>query len=88
MIKNERKKEDISNASEIAMLTAKLAWVDFAISGEVEKKYLNEGMKWVVKNQNNLLGNKYLNNKLKLYIFLITKWGGKMYIGFRKIRHE
>lgn len=79
---------DLWEASEIAMLTAKLAWVDFAISGDVKKQYLNEGMNWVRKNKGKLLKNKYLSKKLRLYIALITNWGGKLYIVFRKIRHE
>lgn len=79
---------ELEEASWIAMLTAKLAWVDFAISGKVEKKYLNEGMDWVRKNKEKLLNNKYLSKKLKLYIILVTNFGGKLYVGFRKIRHE
>lgn len=75
-------------AAEIAMLTAKLAWADFAINGEVGKKYLNEGMSWVRKNKEKLLRNKYLSKKLRLHIILATNWGGKMYVVFRKIRHE
>ena len=79
---------NLRDAAEIAMLTAKLAWVDFAISGEVEKKYLDEGMDWVRRNKEKLLNNKYLSKKLRLYIILLTNWGGKLYVGFRKIRHE
>ena len=79
---------DLREASEIAMLTAKLAWVDFAIGGEVDKKYLDEGMSWVRKNKEKLLRNKYLSRKLRLYIIMVTNWGGKLYVGFRKVRHE
>ena len=75
-------------AAQIAMLTAKLAWIDFAISGKVKKKYMDEGMKWVRRNQKDLLDNKYLSRKLKWYIIMIAKWSGKIYIGFRKFRHE
>lgn len=80
--------KDLEEASEIAMLTAKLAWVDFAVNGKVEQKYLNEAMEWIKKNKGKLLINRHLTQKLKLYIFLITNWGGKLYIMFRKIRHE
>lgn len=79
---------DLEEASWIAMLTAKLAWVDFSISGKVKKKYLNEGMNWVRKNKEKLIHNKYLNKKLRLYIILVTSFGGKLYVGLRKVRHE
>ena len=83
-----KKNSDLREAAEIAMLTAKLAWVDFAISGEVDGKFLNEGMDWVRKNKAKLLCNKHLSKKLRLYIILVTNWGGRLYVGFRKIRHE
>ncbi len=79
---------DLWRAAEISMLTAKLAWVDFAIRGDVDKKYLKDGMEWVRSHKKELLGNKYLSKKLKLYINLVTMMGGKLYIVFRKIRHE
>ena len=83
-----RGRADLRAAAEIAMLTAKLAWVDFAISGEVDRKHLSEEMNWVRKNKEKLLRNKYLSKKLRLYIILATNWGGKLYVGFRKVRHE
>lgn len=79
---------DLKEAAEIAMLTAKLAWMDFAISGEVKKKYLNEGREWIRQNKERLTHNKYLSKKLRLYIILVTNFGGKLYVGFRKLRHE
>lgn len=79
---------DLKKAAEIAMLTAKLAWVDFAINGVVEKKYLVESRNWIRKNKTRLLANKYLNKKLKLYVYLVTSFDGKLYMAFRKIRHE
>ena len=80
--------KDLCAAAEISMLTAKLAFVDFAVSGEVNKKYLDYGMRWVRDNKSKLLQNKYLSQKLKLYIGMITVWGGRLYIAFRKVRHE
>ncbi|MBR2708884.1 glycosyltransferase family 2 protein [Candidatus Saccharibacteria bacterium] len=79
---------DLLQAAEIAMLTAKLAWVDFAISGDVDKSYLQKGMKWVKDHKGELHKNKFLSKKLKLYIWLVDNWGGRLYVVFRKIRHE
>lgn len=79
---------DLKEAAWIALLTAKLAWIDFAINGRVEKKHLDESKKWVSENKKRLLGNKFLSLKLKAYIYMVTIWGGKPYMAFRKIRHE
>lgn len=82
------KNGDLKSAADIALLTAKLAWIDFAINGAVEKRYLTESKNWIQKNKTALLSNRLLNKKLKLYVFLVTNFGGKLYILFRKIRHE
>lgn len=79
---------DLRAAAEIALLTAKIAYIDFAVSGEIPKRYLNENVEWVRKNKKKCLGNKFLSEKLKLYVYLITNLGAKLYIGFRKVRHE
>lgn len=79
---------DLQAAAEIAMLTAKLAFVDFAVSGDIEKKYIDYGVTWIKKYKKQLLKNKYLTKKLKLYIYLVTHLNAKLYIGFRIIRHE
>ena len=80
--------KDLRQAAEIAVLTAKLAWVDFAISGDVEKKHLKDGIEWINNNKQKIITNEFLNQKLRLYVFLVTNFGGKLYILFRKIRHE
>ena len=82
------KDSDLKKATEIAMLTAKLAWMDFAINGVVEKRHLVESEKWIRNNKTKLLSNKYLTKKLKLYVYLVTNCRGRLYILFRKIRHE
>ena len=82
------KQKDLKQAAEIAVMTAKLAWMDFAISGDVDKKYLDDGMKWINNNRQKIMANEFLSQKLKLYVFLTTKLNGKLYILFRKIRHE
>ena len=81
-------KKELEEAAEIAMLTAKLAFVDFAVNGDIEKKYIDYGVTWIKKHKKQLLKNKYLTKKLKLYIYLVTHLNAKLYIGFRKIRHE
>lgn len=80
--------KDLKQAAEIAMLTAKLAFVDFAVSGQIGRKYLGPSIDWVKKNAGRLLKNQFMTWKLRLYIRMISVWGGKIYIGFRKIRHE
>ncbi len=70
------------------MLTAKFAWIDFAISKQVDWSYFDRNVAWVKDNKSRLLKNRYLGKKLKLYIEMVTKWGGKLYIVFRRIRHE
>ena len=79
---------NLEAAAEIALLTAKLAWADFAISGAVKKSYLEESRIWVKKNKKKLLANKFLTQKLRLYIELLTHFGGTLYVTFRKVRHE
>lgn len=79
---------DLKEAAEIALLTAKLAFIDSAINGKIDKKYMDECIVWVSKHKEKLLENKYLSKKLRLYIGLITTLNAKPYIGFRKIRHE
>lgn len=80
--------QDLKAAAEIALLTAKLAFMDFAISGKIEKKYLYENVIWVKDNKKKYLTNKYLNKKLRLYIYLVTSFNAKFYVSFRKIWHE
>ena len=80
--------DDLKAAAEISMLTAKIALIDFAVSCEIGKQFLDEDIKWVNDNKNKILKNKFLNQKLRLYITLITNWKAKLYIIFRKIRHE
>lgn len=80
--------KDLRASAEIALLTAKIAFIDFAINGIIGKKYLTENVAWVKKNKQKYDNNKYLNKKLKLYIYMIANFGAKLYIGFRKVRHE
>lgn len=87
-IKFFRSDSDLQEAARIALLTAKFAWMDFAISGEVDNSFLNQGKKWIKENKKRLLRNKYLSQKLRTYIFLTTRFDGRLYVLFRKIKHE
>lgn len=82
------KDTELLKAAEISLLTAKFAWIDFAISKQVDWSYFDRNVAWVKDNKSRLLKNRYLGKKLKLYIEMVTKWGGKLYIVFRRIRHE
>ena len=75
-------------AAQIAMLTAKLAFMDFAISGAIKKTYYDSGRRWILDNKKSLYENQLLSRKLKTYIEMIEKCGGVGYKLFRKIRHE
>lgn len=78
----------LKDASGIALLTANLAYMDFAISGGIEKGFLKKGKKWVIDNKIKLMKNQFLTKKLRLYINMITRFGGVLYVAFRKVRHE
>lgn len=80
--------KDLCDAAKIALLTAKLAFLDSAISGEIDVSWKKRIIKWVKDNHRQLNKNKHLSKKLRLYLIMIDKWGGKVYILFRKIRHE
>ena len=75
-------------AAQIAMLTAKLAFMDFAISGVIKKTYYDGGRGWILDNKKSLYENQLLGRKLKTYIEMIEKCGGVGYKLFRRIRHE
>ena len=79
---------ELKEAAEIALLTAKLAFVDFAISGMINKKMGVEAREWIKKNAKKYSKNKYMNGKLILYLKLLCHCGGVGYTLFRKIRHE
>lgn len=78
----------LKQAAEVALLTAKYAFLDFAINGEISGKYGRESRKWISENYRNYKKNPLLTEKLKVYNFMVTKMGGVLYKVFRKIRHE
>lgn len=77
--------DDLEQAAKIAVLTAKYAFVDAVVRGEIDKKYYAKNREWVLVHQGEYLRNKYLTRKLKIYNLMI---GGVFYKIFRKIRHE
>lgn len=81
-------KKKLKEAAEIAMLTANIAFIDFALNGQIDKKYSEYGRKWVINNASKLKNNQLMTSKLKMYVGMIAKGGGIMYSIFRKIRHE
>ena len=78
----------LKKAAEIALYTANLAYMDFAINGKIGKSYYYTGKEWIIKNEKKLRKNPFLTKKLKLYLNLITRCGGLGYLIFRKVRHE
>lgn len=81
-------KRRLEKAAEIALYTANLAYMDFAINGKIGKSYYYTGKEWIIKNEKKLRKNPFLTKKLKLYLNLITRCGGLGYLIFRKVRHE
>ena len=80
--------KDLEQAAKIALLLAKYAYMDFAISGKIAKKYSEAAKKWIKEHKKEFVGNKYLTKKLKIYNLMSTNLGGGLYLVFRKIRHE
>lgn len=80
--------EDLLKAAKISLLLSKYAFLDFAISGVIDKECKKDTLGWLKKNVKNYKTNKFLTTKLKMYNFLSTKFGGVLYILFRKVRHE
>lgn len=79
---------DLKQAAEISLLLAEYAFLDFAISGKIDKKYGEIAKKWIKKHKKEYVDNKYLTNKLKIYNLMSTNLDGGMYWAFRKIKHE
>lgn len=80
--------KDLEQAAKIALLLAKYAYMDFAISGKIAKKYGEAAKKWVKEHKKEFVYNKYLTKKLKIYNLMSTNLGGGLYLAFRKIKHE
>ncbi len=80
--------KELVEAAKVSLLLAKYAFLDFSISGRVDKKEGEEALDWIRKNAKKYKNNKFLTKKLKIYNLLSTNFGGVLYTVFRKIRHE
>lgn len=80
--------KELRMAAEISELTAHLAFIDFAIKGKINRENEKENRQWIIDNKTRLLKNKYLTKKLRIYIELLSKFGGIGYHLFRVIKHE
>lgn len=78
----------LKKAAAVSLLTAKLAFADKAIAGKIDQNYFDSARKWVLEHRSEYKDNEFVNKKLKLYFSLLSKFGGKPYVAFRKIRHE
>ncbi len=64
------KNEFLKQAAEIAILTAKYAFMDAVIHKEIDKKYFKVNADWINENRLKYKKNKLMTKKLKLYNFL------------------
>lgn len=80
--------QELKKAAEVALLTAKIAFIDFSVSGAIRKEKGEQAMRWVRKNVKKYRNNRFMTLKLKTYLRMICMGGGALYILFRKIRHE
>ncbi len=80
--------KELIEAAKVSLLLAKYAFLDFSISGRVDKKEGEEALDWIRKNAKSYKSNKFLTKKLKVYNLLSMNFGGVLYMVFRKIRHE
>lgn len=78
--------KDLKDAAEIALLTAKFAFVDASLIGKLDKKFYKENIDWIKKHTNEYLDNKYLTRKLKIYLKLVKIFNGDGYKLFRKVK--
>ena len=62
--------EELKQAAEIAILTAKLAFMDAAAKGKIDKKYFKVNSEWIKKHNNMFRKHKFMNKKLNLYLIL------------------
>ncbi len=81
---NEQK---LLTAAEISMLTAKYAFVDAAIRGEIKWKKAAPAKKWIREQARNFNRAKTTPAKLKFYNFLMLVGNGGLYTVFRKMIH-
>lgn len=73
-------------AAKINELLAYFAFADNILAGRLNlpiKKYYD----WISAHRSELCENPYINNKLKTYMWMVSRQNGVMYNVFRKIKH-
>lgn len=83
-----KKNKELKKAAEIALLTAKFAYIDFAENKVIDKSYGEMAMEWIKENAKKYNDNPFLTTKLKMYLKMICFGTGTSYRLFRKIKHE
>lgn len=74
-------------ANEMARLLMYFKFVDHSIAGRVEKKYFRLFRSRIMRRRKDFRKNKFVDRKRRFYISLLSIFGGKFYILFRKINH-
>lgn len=77
--------ERLRAAAEVSLLLAKYAFLDFSISGKIDRKFGVEALAWIERNVEKYKNNQFLTKKLKLYNFMNERFGGLLYRLFRRI---
>ena len=79
---------DEAEAAEYSLLLAYFKYIDFALSGRIEKKYFKIYRQKILERRTEFLQLKCLDKKRKLYLNLVGSLYGLPYIWFRKIKNE
>ena len=79
---------DEAEAAEYSLLLAYFKYIDFALSGRIEKKYFKIYRQKILERRTEFLRLKCLDGKRKLYLNLVGSLYGLPYIWFRKIKNE
>lgn len=79
--------QKLIDAANIALLLAKIAYLDAASRHEITHEHDHTIIKWVKQHASDYKNNQFMSKKLKLYITLITKTNGGLYRTFRAIKH-
>lgn len=77
-----------TEAAKYSLLLAYFKYLDFALSGRIEKKYFKIYRQKILERRAEFLRLKCLDGKRKLYLNLVGSLYGLPYIWFRKIKNE
>lgn len=75
---------ELKSAAEVSLLTAKFAFVDSALRGEIDRQYTKTTLNWLRQHAKSYSDNQYLTAKLQLYLKLVRL---HLYGLFRKIKN-